>query len=314
VLPGLSGAAGQSANFTVELWIETRHEPANNVFNILIIHNPRLPLDFVLGQWKQDFLLRATMQRPQPADDIREAGMDNVLPEQQARFITVRGDGAGTDFYLDGAVAGQFPGFVLNAKALNGQLILGNGASGKHSWTGRLFGLALYDRALDAAEIARHRALWTQGRARQLVNAPSLTALYLFDEGRGRQAKDSSGNRHRVIFPAVFRPIHRDFLLPPWKDISYNRPDYSDIAINVLGFVPFGFCFFLYRHALRPRRLLTNALVVVLAGVAVSLTIEIIQGWLPNRTSSMNDLLTNTAGILFGVALALSTRSKVAKT
>jgi hypothetical protein len=312
VLPGLSGAAGQSANFTVELWIEPQHEPANNVFNILTIHNPRLPLDFVLGQWKQDFLLRATMQHPQPADAIREVGIDDVLPEQQARFITVRGNDAGTDFYLDGAVAGRFPGFVLNAKALNGQLILGNGASVKHSWTGRLFGLALYNRALDAAEIARHRALWTQGRARQLVNAPGLTALYLFDEGRGRQAKDSSVNRHRVIFPAVFRPIHRDFLLPPWKDISYNRPDYSDMAINVLGFVPFGFCFFLYRHALRPRRLLTNALLVVLAGVAVSLTIEIIQAWLPNRTSSMNDLLTNTAGILFGVALALAIRPKVA--
>jgi hypothetical protein len=309
--PGLNGASVTSANFTVELWIETHREPANNVFNILTIHNPRLPLDFVLGQWKQDFLLRATMQHPQPADAIREVGLDDVLPDQQARFITVRSDGAGTDFYLDGLAIGHFPQFVLNAEALDGQLILGNGASGKNPWTGRLFGLALYSQALNAREIARHRAVWTQGRARQLANAPGLVALYLFDEGRGQQAKDSSGNRHRVIIPAVFRPIHRDFLLPPWNDISYNRPDYSDIAINVLGFVPFGFCFFLHRHALRPRRLLTNALLAVFAGVTVSLTIEIIQAWLPNRTSSMNDLLTDTAGLLFGVALALSIRSKV---
>ncbi len=310
---GLSGTASQSANFTVELWIETHREPANNVFNIVTVHNPRLPLDFVLGQWKQDFLLRATLQHPQPADAIREVGMDDVLPEQQARFITVRSDGAGTDFYLDGSAAGHFPQFVLNARALDGHLILGNSASGKNSWTGQMFGLALYNRALNAAEIARDHALWTQGRARQLVNAPGLAALYLFDEGRGQLSKDSSGNRHRVIIPIVFEPIHREFLLAPWKDISYNRPDYSDIAINVLGFVPFGFCFFLHRHALGPRRLLTNALLVVLAGVAVSLTIEVIQAWLPNRTSSMNDLLTDTAGMLFGVALALSIRSKVAK-
>jgi hypothetical protein len=313
-MPELNGAARPSANFTVELWVEAQHEPANNVFNILTIHNPRLPLDFMLGQWKQDFLLRATTQHTQPADTIREVGMDDVLPEQRARFITVRGDGAGIDFYFDGSVAGHFPQFALNAEALNGRLILGNDASGKHSWTGRLFGLALYDRTLNPKEIARHNTLWTQGRARQLVNAPGLAALYLFDESRGPQANDSSGNRHRVVIPAIFKPIHRDFLLPPWKDVSYNRPDYSDIAINVFGFMPFGFCFFLHRHALRPHRLVTNALLVVLAGVAISLTIEIIQAWLPNRTSSMNDLLTDTAGTLLGVALALTFRHKVTKT
>jgi hypothetical protein len=310
---GLNGAAGQSANFTVELWLEAQHEPANNVYNILTIHNPRLPLDFMLGQWKHGFLLRATTRHPQPVDTIREAGMDDMLPEQRARFITVRGDGTGIDFYFDGLAAGHFPPFVLNARALDGQLILGNDASGKHSWTGRLFGLALYNRALNPKEIARHHALWTQGRARQLMNAPGLAALYLFAEGHGQQANDSSSNRHRVIIPAIFKPVHRDLLLPPWKDVSYNRPDYSDIAINVLGFMPFGFCFFLHRHALRPRRLVTNALLVALAGVAISLTIEVIQAWLPSRTSSMNDLLTDTAGTLLGVALALAMRPKVAK-
>jgi hypothetical protein len=202
----------------------------------------------------------------------------------------------------------------LNARALDGQLILGNGVSGKTSWTGWLLGFALYNRALSPAEIGRHRALWTQGRARQLTRAPGLTALYLFDEGRGQQVKDYSGNGHHVIIPSIFQPIHRDLLLAPWKDLSYNRPDYSDIAINVLGFLPFGFCFFLYRQARRPQRLVTNALLVVLAGVAISLTIEVIQAWLPNRTSSLNDFITDTAGTLLGVALALTVRHKFAGT
>jgi VanZ family protein len=241
-------------------------------------------------------------------------GVYDALPDRKARFITVRSDGAGTDFYMDGSVAGHFPQFVLNGRALDGQLILGNSASGKTPWTGWLFGLALYNRALSPAEIAWHRTLWTQGRARQLIGLPGLAALYLFDEGRGQQARDLSSNRHRVIIPAIFQPIHRDFLLPPWKDVSYNRPDYSDIAINVLGFLPFGFFFFLYRHARRPHRLVTNALLVVLAGVAISLTIEVTQAWLPNRTSSLNDFITDTAGTLLGVALALAVRHKVAKT
>ena len=311
--PKLGAIPGMSANFTVELWVATRREPANNVFGIVTIHDPRLPLDFVLGQWKQDFLLRGTTTHPQPADTIREVGVYDALPNQKARFITVRSDGAGTDFYMDGAVAGHFPQFTLNARALDGQLILGNIASGKAPWTGWLFGLALYNRALNPTEIAWHRALWTRGRARQLMSVPGLTALYLFDEGRGQQANDYSGNGHRVIIPGVFQPIHRDLLIPPWKDLSYNRPDYSDIAINVLGFLPFGFCFFLYRHARRPHRLVTNALLVVLAGLAISLTIEVTQAWLPSRTSSITDLMTDTAGALLGVALALAVRHKVAE-
>lgn len=313
VSAGLSGGAGQSANFTVELWVEAQHEPPNNVFDILTIYNPYLPVDFTLCQWRRELLLRATTQPPQPAHKIPELSAGEVLPKQTARFITVRCDGAGTAFYVDGLFAGHSPQFVVNAKTLDGQLILGNGASGKHSWTGTLFGLALYNRALEAAEISQHQKLWTQGHAGQLSNAPGLTALYQFDEGRGQQAADSFDNRHHVSIPATYEVVHKEFLIPPWKDIAYNRPNYSDIVVNTLGFMPFGCCFFLYRHSLRPRQWAANALLVVLTGATVSLTIEIIQAWLPNRVSSTTDLLTNTAGTLLGVVLALAIRPKVAQ-
>jgi VanZ like family/Concanavalin A-like lectin/glucanases superfamily len=308
-----AAAASQSPNFTVELWLEAQHEPVNDVFDILTIHNRHLPLDFSLYQWRRDLILRATTQPPQPAGSRSEAGVDDMLSERAARFITVRGDGKGTDFYLNGLAVGHFPRFAPGPEALDGQLILGNSASGKHSWTGRLFGLALYNRALDAAEIARHATLWMQGRAGQLTNTPGLTALYFFNEGSGQAAADSSAHHHHIIIPARFQPVHRELLIAPGKDIAYNRPDYSDIAVNILGFVPFGLCFFLHRRARKPKRWAVNALLAVLAGAAVSLTIEIIQAWLPNRVSSTTDLLTNTTGTLLGVVLALAIRHEVAK-
>jgi len=301
-----TSATQPSANFTVELRLQAHHEPANNVFNILTIHNPRQPFDFTLCQWKQDFLLRATTQPRPRTGKIPEAGVDNALSEGKAQFITVRGDGTGTDFYVNGLATEHFPHFVLDAEALDGQLILGNNASGKNSWTGSLLGLALYNRALNTAEIARHNALWMQGHAGQLTNASGLRALYLFDEGRGEQAMDSSENRHYVIIPTIFQPVHRAFLIAPWKDLSYYHLDYSDIAMNILGFMPFGFCFFLYRRLRKPNQRIGNVLLVALTGATVSLTIEIVQAWLPNRVSSVMDLLTNTTGTLLGVALALA--------
>lgn len=301
---GSSSATNQPASFTLEIWAEADIEPNDNVYHLLTIHNDRLPEEFVICQWKREFLLRATIQHPFTTRKISETGVSQALLAGKSRFITIRGDGAETDFFTNGLPAGHYPQFVLQPEALDGQLILGNDSSGKHPWSGSLFGLAIYNRALDAAEIAWHRALWMQGRARQMTNAPGLTALYLFDEGGGARANDSSGNHHQIIIPKFFRPVHKEFLIAPWKDLSYDGPDYSDIAVNILGFVPFGFCFFLYRRIVRPDRPLANFVLVVLVGAAVSLTIELIQAWLPNRVSSTTDLLTNTAGTLLGAVLA----------
>ena len=306
-----SGVAGQPANYTVELWVQPGAKPATDVFHLLTIHDGRLPSPFVLCQWQREIILRAATGDSQSARRIHEVGVDGALEERKARFITVTGNGAGTDFYLDGVLAGHFPKFVLDAAVLDGRLILGNSASGKHSWVGQLFGLAMYHRALDAAEIAQHHALWTQGLARQLVNVPNLTALYLFNEGNGRRAEDHSSNRHQVMIPAIYHPLQTEFLIPPWRDVSYDALNYRDIVINLLGFVPFGFCFFLHRRRPGTAPWFTDALFVVVAGAAISLTIETIQVWLPNRVSSMTDLLGNTAGTLLGVLFALMIRPKV---
>lgn len=310
--PVKAGVAGQPANYTIELWVEAGVKPATDVFHLLTIHDGRLPSPFVLCQWQDGIILRAATRDSQSARKIHEVGVDGALEERRARFITVTGNAAGTDFYLDGVLAVRFPEFVLGSEVLNGRMILGNSPSGKHSWVGRFFGLAIYNRVLEAAEIAQHNVLWTNGLARQFKNITSLRSLYLFNEGGGQRVEDISCNRHYLVIPTTYRPLQKEFLIPPWKDVSYDVPNYRDIVINVLGFMPFGFCFFLYRQPPGSARWFTDALHVVVVGVAISLTIETIQIWLPSRASSMTDLLCNAAGTLFGVLLAMANRTKVA--
>ena len=66
------------------------------------------------------------------------------------------------------------------------------------------------------------------------------------------------------------------------------------------GFVPFGISFAAYFSVARPVR--RAALLTIALGLSVSLTIEILQAFLPNRDSGTSDLITNTLGTWIGAA------------
>jgi hypothetical protein len=73
------------------------------------------------------------------------------------------------------------------------------------------------------------------------------------------------------------------------------------LGINVIGFVPVGFAFLAYFSFVKPVQ--RPALLVLLFGFLLSLTVEVSQWFLPNRDSGMADLVTNTTGTALGVML-----------
>jgi glycopeptide antibiotics resistance protein len=75
--------------------------------------------------------------------------------------------------------------------------------------------------------------------------------------------------------------------------------------VNVAGFVPMGFFFTAYFSLVRPMR--RPRIAVVAMGLAVSLTIEMGQYFLPTRDSGINDLITSTLGTEFGAVLCSPT-------
>lgn len=91
-----------------------------------------------------------------------------------------------------------------------------------------------------------------------------------------------------------------DFLSAPWPRYYTGL----DLALNMLGFVPFGF---VLAPAL-PRRLapLATALLAALLAGALSLGLEIIQNYLPSRVPSNVDLGCNTLGALLGAVAGAS--------
>ena len=98
--------------------------------------------------------------------------------------------------------------------------------------------------------------------------------------------------------PEMYTVLDKISLEPFWREFSMSRSYWSAAAKNVIGFVPFGFCFYACLLAHKARRPGSCAVVM---GFLVSLTIEVLQAYLPTRDSGTTDIFTNTLGTYSGI-------------
>jgi hypothetical protein len=215
-------------------------------------------------------------------------------------FITISSGAAGTAVYTDGKLVRQALDLKLSSQDFTGQLVLGNGPMGANPWSGQLKGLAVYDRELTASEASQHYANWTTNAQTDLVKDKELVALYLFNEGKGSVVHNQLDSATDLLIPKRFFLLHEQLLETPWSEFRARWSYWTNLGINVGGFIPFGFFFCWY---LSSRRIGRAMMVTVALGFVVSLAIEVMQSFLPTRDSGMTDIITNSFGTALGAVL-----------
>jgi hypothetical protein len=206
-----------------------------------------------------------------------------------------------TNVYRNGVLVATSRLMGQSTPPFGGRVMLGNSLKVGGAWPGQYYGLAIYNRKLTPEEVALHFGNWSNSRRPEMAQGAQPVALYLFTEHAGNVVHDELGSRNDLTIPERYLVLHPEFLTLPWHHFRSTPGYWEDVAINVLGFVPFGLSFFAYFSTVRATR--NAALLVVLLGFLTSLTIEVLQGWLPTRNSGMNDLVTNTFGTGLGVLL-----------
>jgi VanZ family protein len=81
-----------------------------------------------------------------------------------------------------------------------------------------------------------------------------------------------------------------------------HRPSLGDVVTNLLAYAPFGF--FAFRYWYSTHSVNVSAALAILVSAALSLGVEVLQGYLPTRVQSSVDLLLNVVSSTSGVALA----------
>jgi hypothetical protein len=228
----------------------------------------------------------------------------NAFRKPRPVFLTVTVGASGTDVYANGVLARTASQFRLTAKDFTGRLILGDSPAQPDNWSGQLLGLAIYRRELTPTEVQRHYQTWTKALHPAIFADDRNIALYLFDERAGNVVHDRASSGADLEIPEQYRVSDKIFLEPFWKEFSLSRSYWDSVVKNVVGFLPFGFCFYpcLLLHKVR-----RPALATVILGTLVSLTIEILQAYLPTRDSGTTDIFTNTLGTWIGVAIFRAT-------
>jgi VanZ family protein len=172
------------------------------------------------------------------------------------------------------------------------------------SWTGTISGLAFYDHALTPDEIRLDYGLWQHHRELIAHKAEPPYGLYLFNEQQGTRVPNRGKMGPDLIIPQNYFILQPGFLVPFWQEYRADFAYAKDLAINIFGLVPLGSCFAaLFAWLIGAKRTL---LYTTLLGFCVSLTIEILQAYMPTRVSGTTDLITNTSGTALGAWLYLN--------
>ena len=292
--------------FSIEIALKPAsfHEPG---FDFLFaIHNGNDGKQLVIGQYRSwliamngdDYDHRRRTKRI--AVNLAEA-----LPIPQFATITTGKDG--TYIYLNGRLIRTKRDLTLKIpEGENGRLLLGNSVYGRHHWMGDVMGLAVYRYPLSDQDVTMHFNHWLKDGNFLFAKKYKPDMLYVFDEKNGDKVMDRTGGNNDFHIPSIMKELKKTILAFPRNRPGFNIEFIEDVMINLVGFIPFGF--FLNATFVKAGDGFEKhgVLIAVALCFFVSLFIEVLQAWIPSRSSDVLDLVLNTAGGLLGAGVERS--------
>jgi VanZ like family/Concanavalin A-like lectin/glucanases superfamily len=291
--------ADDNRGWSLELWVQPSRPTARG--RLLSFYSPISTNRLSLRQDREAIVVSTDDKHEDRNPTQASLYCDGVFLAADPVLLSITATGQRTSVFVDGRLrrSSEIPTF--SRRALDGQIILGDSPWRSESWPGQIRGLAVYGSELSPAEVSRHFNDWGADKAPALREEEFPAAMYRFNEHAGSIVRSQIQSVDLTI-PERYMVAGKAFLAGPLEEY-YPVWSYSEsIAVNILGFVPFGYAWCGYLSLSFPRRTSVMALTTVILGAMLSLTVEVVQGFLPTRSSGVADIITNTLGTILGVA------------
>jgi glycopeptide antibiotics resistance protein len=272
-------------------------KPYKNGFSfIFAIHNGKDSSQLLLAQWHSEIIF----MNGDDYDYKRKSNrifIDTALLPDGPLFLTMTTGSLGTKLYCDGKLIKEIKDLTLELPSGGkSRLLLGNSVYGTNSWEGDVYGLAFYRSTLTDEDVTVHFNRWSEERGFSFVKTDKPFVLFLFNEKEGEWANDHAVGNDSLNIPKTIKILEKKILVPPWQDFKFEQNNVEDILINAIGFMPLGFFLFATLNRLDGNSVKHGILITAILCFILSLFIEIVQAWIPSRSSSMTDLISNTFG------------------
>jgi len=304
----LSGRLLMGTGFTLEVWAATDRPDQTGPARIVSYSLDSGKRNFTLGQSNKKLIMRLRTTESDLNGVKPHTEVDGVFGSSEPQHFVVTYDFSEQGIFVNGKIRlrSKIPGGKFTNWDPSYYLVLGNEATGNRPWRGKIFYVAIYDRALSNQEIHKsYLAGSIQGglssEGDSLVSN-GLIARYLFEERKG----DKVGNDSKtstlldLYIPKNIQTRENVYLSVNIRQSLKNSGFLGDVALNILVFIPLGF---LFHAALRSRygSSLKTCVFVFFVGTLFTFGIESLQYFSVTRSSSFIDVINNILGVTIGI-------------
>jgi hypothetical protein len=171
--PELLQACQKSNELTIEAAITSTSADQSGPARIIAFTGKTGISNFMLGQDRDSLVFDLATKRRSAGGNTSTIRLGKIVSDQLLHLVLTYSDGQlscyldGKQTDLSGKPVGDFSGWTEQ------QLVFGADHAGKHNWSGKLEGIAIFDRALTADEAIHHFELFSS----RLDNRPVLNHL-----------------------------------------------------------------------------------------------------------------------------------------
>jgi VanZ family protein len=296
----LHSTVDTNASESLEIWLIPDSRFSTNP--ILTFEGPdHRGSGFLLRQYRDLLMLHKHYIDNRGVSQSELLGVRNPLPEGSPVFVSITMGEHGTAMYLNGVVSGTLQKRGTTVKNLSGRFVLADSVQGRNTWPGKVLGLAMYDTQLTPSQVTEHYETWTTNGQPTIREGEIPIGLYLFNERTGNVVHNRVDARSNLVIPKSYFALHPPFLASVRQDYQPTLGYWQDVGVNIIGFIPFGFIFSVLWSEVHLIKY--PALTTISVGLLISLLIEVLQAFLPTRSSGSTDLITNTFGAALGVMI-----------
>jgi hypothetical protein len=298
--PFATSDSGEDSSGTIELWLEPAQTTGRRTV-LAFEGSGATGAPFLLQEIGDDLVVQRLNVDHDGTFRTAEFAIEGILREHKHVFVTITLGAGATSVYVDGVLVRSSQLLGRTIRSFTGKLVLAESPTSSDSWSGKILGLAIYDRELPQSRVSEHYEGWINNNRPTLTQEDRAAALYLFTEHQGSLVHSQLASASDLIIPLRYFVLRPAFLALPWQHYHGTWSYWQDVGINVAGFIPFGFYWVAYLATVRAIR--NRIAATILLGFLTSLLIEVLQAYIPTRDSGMNDLITNTIGTGLGALL-----------